>query len=237
LTQQAAEYVVATAADACSARGRFVWCLSGGRTPRALYELLASTAFAPRIDWSRTHICFGDERCVPPDDPASNYRMVREALLQHVPIDADRVYRIAAEDPPHEAAAAYETTLQNLLGVSDSSEPLQPFDLVLLGLGSDGHTASLFPYSRDEPGRWVSARPAQPVWRITLTPTALNASEAAWFLVSGADKAERLAEVLYGPIDPLRLPAQRIAPTGSLRWLVDREAAAKLDLRLHAGSV
>jgi 6-phosphogluconolactonase len=97
-------------------------------------------------------------------------------------------------------------------------------------MGNDGHTASLFPDSHDEPGRWVAARPAAPVWRITLTPMVLNAAAGAWFLVSGADKAERLAEVLQGPIDPLRLPAQRIAPAGSLRWLVDREAAAKLDL-------
>jgi 6-phosphogluconolactonase len=155
---------------------------------------------------------------------------VWQALLQHVPIVAKQVYRIAAEHPPHDAAAAYEATLQTLLGVSDSGAPRQHFDLVLLGLGSDGHTASLFPNSHDEPGRWVAARPAQPVWRITLTPLALNAARAAWFLVSGADKAERLAQVLQGPIDPLMLPAQRIAPAGSLRWLIDREAAAKLEL-------
>ncbi len=228
LTRSAAEAVVRAAAQACSARGRFVFCLSGGRTPRALYELLATEAFASRVDWMRTEVWFGDERCVAPDDPASNYRMVWQALLQQVPLPAEQVHRIAAEQAPQTAADAYEASLKSALGISDSGAPLRRFDLVLLGLGSDGHTASLFPGSVDEPGHWVSARFAQPAWRITLTPLALNATESALFLVSGTQKAERLAEVLRRPLDPERLPAQRIVPTGELRWLVDQAAAARL---------
>jgi 6-phosphogluconolactonase len=228
LASAAAEAVVAAAARACNDHGRFVWCLSGGNTPRALYELLAGPAFATRIDWAHTHIAFGDERCVAPDDPASNYRMIHEALLRHVPIPAAQLHRIAGEEPPEEAARAYEIALRALLGESQSGAPLQPFDLVLLGLGSDGHTASLFPFSHDEPTPWVVARSAQPAWRITLTPRALNATEAAWFLVSGADKAARVADVVQGPSNPLALPAQRIAPLGGLRWWLDRAAAGQL---------
>jgi 6-phosphogluconolactonase len=228
LAIRAAEAVVTAAARACSAHGRFVWCLSGGQTPRALYEQLATPTFASRIDWQRTHVTFGDERCVPPDDPASNYRMIHEALLQHVPIPAAQVYRIAGEAAPEDAARAYEATLHALLGETESGAVRQAFDLVLLGLGSDGHTASLFPYSHDDPAHWVSARSAQPVWRITLTPRALNAAEAVWFLVTGADKAQRVADVVQGLSNPLTLPAQRIAPLGGLRWWLDRAAASRL---------
>lgn len=232
LMRGAAERVVDAAARACSARRRFLFCLSGGNTPRALYELLATPAFAARIDWSRTELCFGDERCVPPDAPESNYGMVAQALLRHVPLDPARIHRIAGEQEPVRAAAAYEATLATLLGRSASSDtPTHGFDLVLLGLGADGHTASLLPGSNDEPGRWVSARGAHPLARVTLTPQLLNNAEATLFLVSGAQKAERLAQVLYGPHDPLQLPAQRIVPTGELTWLVDAAAATRLDPR------
>ena len=231
LARRAAEALVEIAGDACRERGRFVWCVSGGQTPRALYETLASPALASRIDWNRTHIAFGDERCVAADDPASNYRMLRETLLQHVAIPQAQVHRIATERLPPSAAVAYQATLQDLLGTSASGAPREPFDLVLLGLGADGHTASLFPNSVDEAATWVSAREAQPLWRVTLTPLVLNATRSAWFLVSGADKAERLAEVLQGPTRPLALPAQRIAPQGSLCWWVDRAAAARLARR------
>jgi len=231
LIAAAAEVVVQAAADACRTRGRFVFCLSGGQTPRALYELLATDAFAKRIDWAHTELCFGDERCVPPDDPASNYRMASQALIAHVPIAAAHVHRIAAELSPTQAADDYEARLRALLGVSSTGQPAQAFDLVLLGLGADGHTASLFPDSVDEEGRWVSARAAQPVSRITLTPLALNAAECVCFLVAGADKAERLAQLLAQPRDPRRLPAQRITPSGRLRFLVDRAAASALTER------
>lgn len=229
LTRCAAEAVVRAAARACRLRGRFIWCVCGGQTPRALYELLATDAFAKRIDWTRTELCFGDERCVTPDDPSSNYRMVWQALVRHVALAPSQVHRIEAERTPLVAADAYETQLKQLLGVSASGFPSRYFDLVLLGLGDDGHTASLFPGSLDEPGRWVSARPGQPFWRITLTPAVLNASQATLFLVSGAQKAAQLARVLCGPADLVGVPAQRIAPAGTLTWLADRAAAARLD--------
>jgi 6-phosphogluconolactonase len=228
LMRVAAEGVIDSATRAIAARDRFVWCLSGGSTPRALYELLASSEYARRLDWSRTQLCFGDERCVAPDDAASNYRMVAEAMLRHVPLPAANLHRIPTELEPAAAASAYEATLQRLLGVGSGGAPEQRFDLVLLGLGPDGHTASLFPNSQDAPGAWVSAREAKPIWRITLTPLALNAADTVRFLVAGPDKAERLAQIIEGPRDPVTLPAQRIAPQGSLGFWLDKPAAAKL---------
>jgi 6-phosphogluconolactonase len=239
LMEAGAVAFVAAAREAIAARGRFVTALSGGSTPRALFELLASERFAPSVDWSRVHVCWGDERAVPPDANASNYRMAREALLDRVPIPAAQVYRIPSELPAPTAAAAYEETLRTLLATSSGpprSAPGARFDLVLLGMGDNGHVASLFPGLRAvrENDRWVVAEFVAEVamWRITLTPIVLNAAAEVLILVSGASKAAMLHRVLDGPVQPDLLPAQIVAPRdGRLRWLVDADAAALLETR------
>lgn len=232
LARAAAEAVVQHARDAIARRGRFLWVLSGGSTPAALYALLASEAWAGQVDWLKVHVFWGDERCVPPDDAASNCRMARSALLDHVPIPASQIHRMRGEDDPTHAAAAYETLLRSLTG---STLPPR-FDLVLLGMGADGHTASLFPNTAAirERQRFAVAHQiaADSPWRITLTPLVFNAAAAILLLVSGADKAAALQRVLEGPLQPDVLPAQVIAPrAGSLQWLVDRAAAGAVGSR------
>ena len=175
------------------------------------------------VMWSRVQVLWGDERCVPPDHVESNYRMARETLLDHVPVPAANVHRIHGEDDPAIAAAAYETTLRALARI----------DLVLLGLGEDGHTASLFPGGAavHEQTRWVMAAQAAPgsMWRITLTPAVINAAAEVLFLVSGGAKAGILRRVIAGPRRPQELPAQAIATSnGRVRWCVDAAAAAEL---------
>ena len=230
-----------TAASAAAMRGsqRFVVALSGGATPRDLYARLARPPYAGQLEWRHVHVCWGDERCVAPDDPASNYRMAREALLDQVPIPALNVHRIRGEDDPVSAAAAYEHELRAMFATPEGaprSTPGARFDLVLLGMGNDGHTASLFPATTAirETGpqaRWVRAQHVESVssWRITLTPALLNAAAEVLFLVSGAEKAPALRAVLTGPYQPEKLPAQIIAPqAGRLRWFVDAAAAVNL---------
>jgi len=230
LIRAAAERIVASAAEATAARGRCLLSLSGGSTPRPVYELLASPTEARRIDWSRLQLFWGDERCVPPDHPDSNYRMTREALIDHVPIPPDNVHRIRGEDRPEEAAIAYERLLRTFFG--SGAAPERSFNLVLLGMGADGHTASIFPGSPavSESRRWSMpvhvARPRE-MWRVTLTAPVLNAAAEVIFLVAGADKAARLREVLRD--EAPSLPARLIAPPhGVVRWMVDAAAAAKL---------
>ena len=234
LMEAGASAFVAAARAAIGAHGRFVTALSGGSTPRALFELLATERFASSVDWSRVHVCWGDERAVPPDAAASNYRMAREALLDHVPIPASQVRRIRGEDPPQVAAEAYERTLRTLFA-TPAGPPGACFDLVLLGMGDNGHTASLFPglHAVREAERWVVAESVAEVgMRITLTPVVLNAAAEVVFLVGGADKAAMLHRVLDGPVQPDVLPAQIVAPHhGRLRWLVDTGAAAQLEDR------
>jgi 6-phosphogluconolactonase len=232
----AAERVVSAAAQAIGASGRFAVALAGGSTPKGLYELLASPAYARRVDWSRVHLFWGDERCVPPDDPASNYRLTREALLDHVPIPDADVHRIRAEDAPARAAASYERELRHAFATPAGRPSLtvgRRFDLVLLGMGENGHTASLFPGlgAVREKERWVVGEyvPEMSQWRVTLTPPLLNAARRVAFLVVGAGKAPMLQRVLEGPSEPEALPAQAIVPVdGTLDWLVDTEAAARL---------
>ena len=227
LARAAAEHFVTLAARGRGLRRRFAVALAGGSTPRAAYALLATEEFAARVDWSRVHVFWGDERCVPPDDPDSNYRMAREALLDKIPIPTENVHRIRGELPPDEAAAAYQAELEAVLGAGGR------FDLVLLGMGVDGHTASLFPGTAalHEGERWVVAAFVDKLsaWRVTLTPVVLNAAAQVTFVVSGAGKAEQLREVLAGPYQPDVLPAQMVRPTdGRLLWLVDAAAAAHL---------
>jgi 6-phosphogluconolactonase len=222
----AAERFVSVAETAVAERGRFVAVLAGGSTPRRLYGLLASPGFRDAVPWDHATILFGDERCVGPDDPASNYRMAKETLLDHVPVPRDQVYRMAGEGDPEQAAATYEAILRDLyLG-----EKTPRFDLALLGMGGDGHTASLFPGTAalDETSRWVVANrvPALETTRITLTYPALNAARRILFTVTGGGKAGVFTEV-FERRDP-RYPAARIEPVdGTGEVLADSEAAGR----------
>lgn len=228
LMQAAAEMVVSVAAKAITERGRFSIALSGGSTPRALYRLLASVPYWEQIDWGKAHLFWGDERCVPQDDDESNYRMTRESLIEQVPLPAANIHRVHGEMPPAEAAAAYEEELRQFF-----AGDIPRFDLILLGMGDDGHTASLFPHTAalDETEKWVMANyvAQKNVWRITLTVPVINAAWQVAFLISGAEKAGRLREVLYGTHQPHDLPSQLIQPTrGTLVWLLDTAAASAL---------
>ena len=225
------------AAGVASAAGNFTVALAGGSTPKGMYSLLASDAYRERIDWSRVHVFFGDERCVPPENEYSNYRMANAALLMNVPIPPRQVYRIRGEAPPNIAAGEYEGTLLRVFGQSDAS-PFPRFDLILLGMGPDGHTASLFPGSAAlrEQKRWVTANDVEkfkdtptPWQRVTLTYPVLNAAAHVLFMVAGADKADSLREVLEGPPNPDLYPSQAVKPVnGNLTWLVDKSSAHKL---------
>jgi len=233
LAEAVARHIVARATDAISATGRFTLALAGGSTPRAVYALLATPAFAPRVDWGLVQVLWGDERCVPPGDPRSNYRMTKEVLLDRVPIPAQQIHRIRGEDEPEQAAAEYERELRALLGDGAEGRPDVALDLALLGMGEDGHTASLFPGHATvaEMARWVTAVyvPDAAMWRVTLTPALLNRARNVTFVVSGAGKAARLQEVLQGPFTPELLPAQAIQPAlGRLTWMVDEAAAGRL---------
>ncbi|MFZ5918870.1 MAG: 6-phosphogluconolactonase [Chloroflexota bacterium] len=228
LARAAAVRVAAVASGAVRARGRFCVALAGGSTPRALYTLLASETFAPRLDWARVHVFWGDERCVPPDDAGSNYRLAWETLLEHVPLPVGNIHRVRGEWPCHKAAAAYSAEMQAFF---DALFPC--FDLVLLGLGEDGHTASLFPGSvaLDETVRSVVAVTAnyagRPAQRVTLTLPAINAARQVLFLVAGMAKAAIVQAVLEKANGPL--PAQRVRPvSGELAWLLDAAAANRL---------
>jgi 6-phosphogluconolactonase len=234
-----AEELTAVAAAAIADAGRFAIALAGGSTPRRLYALLATAPYAARIPWARAAAFFGDERCVPPDAYASNYRMAREALLARVPVPATQIHRIHGEEAPEAAATAYERRLR--AAFATPAGPPQPvpgrcLDLVLLGMGDNGHTLSLFPHSWTvhERERWVVADTvdATPRERVTLTAPVVNAARHVLFLVVGAEKASMLRRVLEGPHDPDALPAQLVAPTnGRLTWMVDAAAAAELARR------
>ncbi len=229
LALAAADRFVAAAQEAIENRGRFTVALSGGSTPQETYGQLAGPSLATKVSWRNVHIFWGDERCVPPDHPESNYRMVRKTLIQKVPIPQTNVHRIQGELDPDLAAEAYAEELRSVFG----SEERPRFDLIFLGMGKDGHTASLFPGSvaLHETERWVVAVFAEALqaWRITLTPPVLNSARQLSFLVAGKSKAERLQEVLEGEPRPELLPAQIIQPrNGQVTWLIDRAAAARL---------
>lgn len=238
LVRGAADFIAGQACLAIRKRGRFTVALAGGDTPRPIYSRLAAAAYRNRIDWPRVLVFFGDERCVPPDDPRSNYLMARTALLDRVPLPAGNIHRIRGEDDPQRAAANYARVLKQVLGgdAAAGGPPPEGFDLVLLGLGDDGHTASLFPglAAVAETKRWVMAQYVETAgnWRVTLTPVIINAARQVAFLVSGAKKAEMVRRVLEGPYQPAVLPAQSVRPTqGELHWLMDMAAAARLARR------
>jgi len=228
LSRAAAELFVRQAELAVKSRGRCSVALSGGGTPKRSYELLAQPPFRDRVPWDRTHVFWGDERCVPPDDPRSNALLARQTLLEHVPLPPAQIHPFSCSPSPAAAAAKYEALLRDFFG---NGPPR--LDLVLLGLGPDGHTASLFPGdgALAEKDRWTRAvyPPAPGLHRVTFTPALINRAAAVVFLVAGAAKAGVLREVLQGPRDPRRLPAQLINPAeGELYWLLDRQAAAQL---------
>jgi 6-phosphogluconolactonase len=237
LREDAARRFAAGAADAAAARGRCDVILTGGSTLPPVYRRLTAEPFRSRVPWREVHVWWTDERCVPPDDPRSNYGAAREALLDRVPIPCEQIHRMPGEDPnPERAAVEHEATLRREQSLSRGEIPR--FDFAFLGLGSDAHVASLFPGSPtlalDD--RLVaavrtaeSAIPDPPVDRLTLTFAALNAAASAVFVVSGEGKAEAVRAVLEEPRDPLLRPAQGIAPTGGVVWLLDREAASRLE--------
>jgi len=232
LARHAATLFVETA-QATRERGRFTVALSGGSTPRALYLLLAGPPYRAQVDWTRVQFYWGDERWVPADDAECNYRMARETLLDRLPeLRPEQVHRIRTELPqPAEAADQYEQQLRRDFGVAAGQLPR--FDLILLGLGPDGHTASLFPHTEAlrVHDRLVVANyvPKLASYRITLSALVLSAAATVAFLVAGEDKAAALAAVVEGPGDPQTYPAQLVRPAnGVLYWLVDRAAAAAL---------
>ncbi len=236
LTAAAAERFIAAADAAIAATETFSVALSGGTTPHALFTLLATPAYAARVQWQSVHIFWGDERCVPPEDDESNYRSARELLLDRVPLRDANIHRIRGEDAPEDAAELYERELRRTFETPTGpprNDAGARFDLVLLGLGNNGHTASLFPHLQAvrEHTRWAMAENVEvlQMWRITLTPVILNQAAELLFVVSGRDKAAILRRVLYGAREMDDLPAQSIAPVnGRLSWLVDAAAASDL---------
>jgi len=229
VARAAANCFVDVALSSISALGRFSVVLSGGSTPRRTYELLATKDYRNRIAWPKVHIFFGDERCVPPTDATSNYRMADEAMISRLPIPAQNIHRMVGEGDAVANASLYQSDLQTFF----DEAPWPRFDLVLLGMGDDGHTASLFPGTSaiNERNAWVLANWVEKVnaYRITLTPPAINHAANVLFLVTGAGKTKSLSQVLRGARDPKKLPAQLIRPKdGSLTWLVDKSAAGDL---------
>jgi 6-phosphogluconolactonase len=227
LTEAAAHDFASKAAEAIEERGRFAVVLAGGSTPKTAYEILARD-YTETIDWGSVHVFFGDERTVPPDHEDSNYRMAREALLDHVPVGS--VHRMRGEMLPDEAASSYEDELRGFFG----TEGFPRFDLILLGIGDDGHTASLFPETSalEVADRLAAANPVPKLdtTRITLTAPVLNAARAVNFLVAGEGKAEALKEILEGDADPRKYPARLVRPSGGPAvWMVDRTAASMLE--------
>lgn len=228
LSRAAAALLVRQANLAVAARGRFSVALSGGATPRRTYELLAAPPLKNQAPWGRVHVFWGDERCVPPNDFRSNARLAKEAWLDRVPIPGHQIHPMNCGPDPAAAARQYEAQLREFFA---GQPPI--LDLVLLGLGDDGHTASLFPGAAvlKEAERWAAAvyLAEAGLYRITLTAPLINQAAVVAFLVAGGAKAGILREVLHGPRDPARLPAQLIQPHhGELRWLADLAAAGPL---------
>lgn len=238
LASAAAEQIVELADLAIQRSNRFNLMLAGGSTPAAAYSLLASPRYSKQVDWKRVFLFWGDERAVPPEHPESNFGMVTETLLKFVPIPPRNVHRIQGEIPPTESAARYQSELQEHFLNGEIKRRFGSFDLVLLGMGADGHTASLFPNSPvlGEKVNWVSpvkhlSPPPPLVDRVTVTLPLINAASQATFLVAGLDKSECLKQVLSNQgIQNEALPASLVAPVkGGVTWLVDRAAADGLE--------
>jgi 6-phosphogluconolactonase len=227
VTRALADLFVSNGRMAMAERGAFYVALSGGETPRAAYELLAEEPLREELSWSDVFIYFGDERCVPPNDEQSNYRMAQRSFLDAVGVPHANVHRIRGEADPGQAANEYATILRTDLGNAPQ------FDLLMLGLGPDGHTASLFPGTLPDTDDAALVRavyaPSQLSWRVTITPTVINLARTVVFAVEGPEKAPILAAVYEGPVDPVKYPAQIVCPaSGRLIWLVDEMAAGML---------
>ncbi len=228
LARMAANTIQELAHTAINQTGRFSIALSGGSTPKTLFQILASD-YQEKIDWENIYVFWGDERCVPPDDADSNYKMARETLLDHVPVLEANIYRIRGELPPEEGAVQYEEALRGVF-----NNQLPRIDLILLGMGDDGHTASLFPGTDalNEQQKWVipnHVSTAKQTWRITLTLPVINNAANVMFLVAGTGKSKTLKRVLQGDYKPTELPSQLIKPTnGNLVWAVDHAAKSLL---------
>jgi len=207
--------------------------VSGGTTPKAMFALLAdrSAPYFARVPWDKLNLFWVDERCVPPTDAESNYRMTNEAMLSKVPLPAGQIHRMKGELEPEVAASQYEAIIRAEFGLDRSGDPV--FDLVLLGMGDDGHTASLFPHTQAlfamVPLVVANHVPQKDTWRVTLTWPVINRARRVAFLIEGAAKAQVLDDVLLGPYDPESKPSQLIRPdSGKLTFLLDAAAAAKL---------
>ncbi len=222
LSLAAAHYFVQQAKQAITKEGCFSVVLSGGQTPKRAYELLAQPSFQSQIDWQHIFIFWGDERCVPPDDPKSNERMARQALLDKVAIPPNQIFPMRCQSDPELAAQEYEGQIQ---GFFNRQKP--QFDLIFLGLGKNGHTASLFPHHTvlHNIQQWVAPLyvAEENMYRLTMTTTLINQSKKIVFLVSGSEKAEILPKIIDGPCNPEEFPAQLIHPAqGELQWFVDK---------------
>ena len=233
LAQRAAQYLTEMAGEAVADRGRVRIAISGGSTPKAAFQLLADPhqPWRSRMPWDKLELYWVDERTVAPDDAESNFRMTREALLDHIPMRPEQIHRMEGELDPEVAASRYESELRNSFRLEGAESPR--FDLIALGMGNDGHTASLFPNTEaiHEMGRLVCANPVpqKQTTRITLTWPVINHASSVFFLIGGADKAEVLREVFMGSHDPERLPSQLIWPaSGILTLILDKAAAALL---------
>jgi 6-phosphogluconolactonase len=230
VARAAAELFVTCARDAQALRGVFHVALSGGSTPRLFHAMLAASPLREQVDWSRIQFFWGDERCVPPGDPESNYGMARETLLDAVPVPPSHIHRMRGEEEPARAAREYEAELRQVFAAAPDSTPR--FDLIYMGMGPDGHTLSLFPRTAvlGVTDRLVVANhvPQLNTNRITFTTTLANNAALVAFVIAGADKAPALVRVLEGPRDPEQYPSQLIAPAGELLYLLDQSAAAQL---------
>lgn len=230
LNTEATQFIVRLANEAIVSHGRFTIALSGGSTPKATYSLLGSEPYRSQIDWTQVEIFWSDERCVPPDDKESNYALAQQVLLSNIPIPTNQIHRMPADTSDRDAASqAYEREMQRTF----STDSIPNFDLIQLGMGPEGHTASLFPHqeSLHEQQRLVMPVnvPKPPPPRLTFTPPLLNAAKHVLFLVAGSEKADALKAVLEGEYEPDEYPAQIVRPVnGDGTWMLDTSAAGKL---------
>jgi 6-phosphogluconolactonase len=230
LSQEAAQYVVRVATESIASHRRFTIALSGGSTPKKLYTLLGEEPYRSQIDWSLVDIFWSDERCVPPDDKESNYWLAQQVLLSKISLPANQIHRMPADQTDRNAASyAYTLEMQQTFG----SDGVPAFDLIQLGMGPEGHTASLFPHqpSLHEQQRLVMpvSVPKPPPDRLTFTPRLLNAAKHVLFLVTGTEKQDAVRNVLEGDYQPDEYPAQIVQPAkGEVTWMLDTAAAEKL---------